>query len=315
MRLAWLANYAPLLGYEWTGKAPTCYVAGPMTGLPDFNVASFERAEEILKDSGWNVLNPATHDEENGVTLRGHPEGDVSKLKGFDLKAALKWDLGAVCRSDAVFVLPGWEYSEGANIEIDVAHKVGVPVYTLLSQRMVEPPQSGSALSDSSPELPRAGTGEGESGGTPSPHQETVCEEADRLVATDRQDDYGHPLDDFSKVTEAAKALDIDPVANGPHHHALYMVLVKLSREAHRPKRDNLVDGCGYFKTADMVLTERERRSREADEMVEDMHADVDPIDVFARMARLNPRRYVAEVRPHLSPEERAAVAGRLSGF
>ena len=38
------------------------------------------------------------------------------------------------------------------------------------------------------------------------------------------------------------------------------MVGLKISREVNRPKRDNIVDGAGYFETLEMVKEERSRR-------------------------------------------------------
>lgn len=88
---------------------------------------------------------------------------------------------------------------------------------------------------------------------------ETILGEADRIVSTHRNQDYGHPLDDFGKVVGMALAL----WGRGPEteeEHAIYMIFVKLAREANLPKRDNRVDGAGYFKTLDMVIEERGRR-------------------------------------------------------
>ena len=83
----------------------------------------------------------------------------------------------------------------------------------------------------------------------------TCLQIADSLVDGDRQAAYGHPADDFAKVTGAAKALGIDPANGGPLHHALYMVLVKMSRLIETPNhRDSIVDGCGYFRTYEKVL-------------------------------------------------------------
>ncbi len=89
---------------------------------------------------------------------------------------------------------------------------------------------------------------------------ETILQEAQRLTGGDRNADYGHPLDDFGKVTGMALAL-WGRGPQTPEEHALYMVLVKIAREVNRPKRDNRVDGCGYFQTLDMIIAERARRA------------------------------------------------------
>lgn len=81
-----------------------------------------------------------------------------------------------------------------------------------------------------------------------------ILEEANNHVSEGRQQTYGHPADDFRRVTDAAKALEINPLS-GPLHHALYMVLVKLSRLVQTPDHhDSIVDIAGYARTYEMVL-------------------------------------------------------------
>lgn len=90
---------------------------------------------------------------------------------------------------------------------------------------------------------------------------ETILQEAQRLVHGDRGADYGHPLDDFAKVSGMALAL-WGRGPQTPEEHAIYMVLVKIAREVNKPKRDNRVDGAGYFATLDMIYSERARRAK-----------------------------------------------------
>lgn len=92
----------------------------------------------------------------------------------------------------------------------------------------------------------------------------SVCAEADNLVVGARRETYGHPLDDYTCVTAMWRAylkhkygIEV-PLA--PEDGTLMMVMVKLAREAKHPKRDNLVDGCGYFQCTDLIHRERENR-------------------------------------------------------
>ena len=88
--------------------------------------------------------------------------------------------------------------------------------------------------------------------------EESILEEAKRIVHGDRGENYGHPLEDFSRTAKIWSAiLGIEVTAE---QVALCMVGVKISREVNRPKRDNIVDGAGYFETLDMVKKERARR-------------------------------------------------------
>lgn len=89
---------------------------------------------------------------------------------------------------------------------------------------------------------------------------ESILQEAHRLVHGDRGADYGHPLDDFTKTAALFNTLRGTTLT--AEDVALFMVCVKLSREANRHKRDNLVDACGYLETLTMVMEERERRGK-----------------------------------------------------
>lgn len=81
---------------------------------------------------------------------------------------------------------------------------------------------------------------------------ETILEEAGRLVHGDRGEDYGHPLDDFTKVGKIWGAILGIPAVPA-ELVALCLVGLKLSRQSNKPRRDNLVDIAGYAETADMI--------------------------------------------------------------
>lgn len=58
--------------------------------------------------------------------------------------------------------------------------------------------------------------------------------------------------EDFQRVGKMwAAILGLDEVT--PHQVGLCMIALKVARHVHRPKRDNLVDICGYAETLDMI--------------------------------------------------------------
>lgn len=113
------------------------YIAGPMTGYPEFNFPAFFRAQERLEAEGWKVWNPAKKDEEDGVVEgAGWTTGDDQALvkSGWNFRDAFQWDCEKVIQSDAIYVLRGFEKSSGARAELAVAEaiKARYPDYEIM---------------------------------------------------------------------------------------------------------------------------------------------------------------------------------------
>lgn len=83
------------------------YIAGPMTGIEDYNFPAFFNAERRLKAAGYTVLNPARNPE----GLEYHHYMDIA--------------MAMIRSSEAVCVLPGWEKSKGARAEVAYAEALG----------------------------------------------------------------------------------------------------------------------------------------------------------------------------------------------
>ena len=92
------------------------YVAGPMTGLPDFNYPAFFAAADALLEAGHEPINPARKDGREGC----------SSWLDF-MRAGLR----DVADCDGVALLPGWSESRGAGLEAHVARSLDLPVQPL----------------------------------------------------------------------------------------------------------------------------------------------------------------------------------------
>lgn len=89
------------------------YIAGPMTGLPEFNFPAFFEAEARLRANGYEIRNPARHGA-------GHPDASWSDYMRRDIPDLL------ACR--AVALLPGWQKSRGATLEVHIAESLDMEI-------------------------------------------------------------------------------------------------------------------------------------------------------------------------------------------
>lgn len=99
------------------------YIAGPMSGIDKFNFPAFFAVDLALREAGYATINPADND---GMDLRTATE-NAGKLGGW--ADYMRRDLPRLCQADAVCVLPGWNKSRGASLEVFVAQELGMPVY------------------------------------------------------------------------------------------------------------------------------------------------------------------------------------------
>lgn len=110
------------------------YIAGPMRGLPDYNYPAFDAAADALKQSGWEVENPAAIGR-----VYGTPE-EINAEKNL-----LAWVMNAERRRlalcDAIFLLDGWEKSAGARKELALALALGLDIILKPQDAPREPPE------------------------------------------------------------------------------------------------------------------------------------------------------------------------------
>ncbi len=110
------------------------YLAGPMTGIEDWNFPAFFKLEEdILKFAPETlVINPAHND---GPTYEEALESANSKRYSWDWY--MRRDLKHVLEADALCVLPGWQNSKGASLEVHVANSLGLPIYVFQDGKLI----------------------------------------------------------------------------------------------------------------------------------------------------------------------------------
>ena len=103
------------------------YVSGPMTGKPELNFPAFHTASAWLRAKGLQVVNPAE--------LTTNPDATWEEC--------MRVDLQALCTCHAIALLPGWEASKGAQLELHVAERLKMTVWKLPGA-VLDPDLSGA---------------------------------------------------------------------------------------------------------------------------------------------------------------------------
>jgi len=201
------------------------YIAGPMRGKPFFNFPAFDAAHDKMEDEGWDAISPADMDREHGFdALDMDPDSDWNDISQvpFTIDECMERDLEAVKKADAIYMLKGWQDSTGAQAE-----------YWFAKWRQKE------ILFE----------------------EESICEEAFRIQGGDRQQDYGDPTKNFQDIADLWNSYcqacfsGDDELFTGfkARDVAHMMILLKIARGCHKPKRDSWVDIAGYAQCGGKV--------------------------------------------------------------
>lgn len=104
------------------------YLAGPMSGIPEHNFPAFRAATDALREQGYTVMSPVEMDEAEGFDAATAPNIGAGSPEWSDFLAR---DVGIVAKAETegVVVLPGWESSRGAALEVHVARELGKPIF------------------------------------------------------------------------------------------------------------------------------------------------------------------------------------------
>lgn len=110
------------------------YISGKITGM-DLSESKelFARAENILMIKGWKVKNPHKFqfDTSNGERWEMYMRVCIKEL----------------CDCDAIYLLPNWMSSEGAQWELNIARRLGLRIFNGSVDRVPKPSELTSDFS------------------------------------------------------------------------------------------------------------------------------------------------------------------------
>lgn len=106
------------------------YISGAMTGHPQLNFPAFNAEAARLRALGYKVVNPA--------------EVNCDPAKGW--QDCMKAEIREMMSCDTIALLPGWQTSQGAHLELHIAHRLGFRILDAADIQDIAPAKIDEAL-------------------------------------------------------------------------------------------------------------------------------------------------------------------------
>ncbi len=110
-------------------KSIKWYLAGPMTGYPQFNIPLFDQVTALLRADGYTIVSPAERDTyETRLAALESQTGDHTDMtfKSETYGDMLARDMKILADEvDGIILLPGWAESNGAKTEAYIGLMTG----------------------------------------------------------------------------------------------------------------------------------------------------------------------------------------------
>jgi hypothetical protein len=89
------------------------YISGPISNVPDGNFEAFKEAEKTITKKGHTAINPHTV---------------CSRITG-SWADYMRADIKAMMDADAILMLPDWDKSRGAALEMQLAMQLNIHIF------------------------------------------------------------------------------------------------------------------------------------------------------------------------------------------
>jgi hypothetical protein len=123
---------------------PVYYLAGPMSGIPQFNYPKFAVIAGELRGAGFVIHSPPEQDSPAmQKAALANETGDLSKLQKDTNETwgdVLANDVKFISdKAKGVIVMDGWENSRGARLEVFTCNLVRKPLFVYVGEGVVRP--------------------------------------------------------------------------------------------------------------------------------------------------------------------------------